>query len=404
MLSLNDARFLISDKLKAGQPIVLPTREATSHALATDVFVQEDFPAFSNSAMDGYAVRKSDLKNLPISLPVSMELAAGSSEDRLLKIGNAARIFTGANIPEGADCVIKQEDAELSDDETWVRFPNNIEFGDFIRFRGEDLRRGDCLLEAGTKLGPAQIACLISQGIYEVSVVCKPSVGYVMTGDELRFEGESVENGQIRSCNGELFDSFLSPFSSGLNDYGYVSDNLEELKKKLLHAKEHDLFLISGGASVGKYDHTRKVLESLGYTIHFERVAVRPGKPLIFATRDNQAVFGVPGTPVSSFVACMLFISHALAVLGGWKRSSSRVLSTLTKDHTKSSKFDMYLRGILSLEGNRAEVDTNLNQSSGALGSLARANCLVILPAGKSVYKKGETVEVIPIAGWGTWN
>ena len=133
-------------------------------------------------------------------------------------------------------------------------------------------------------------------------------------------------------------------------------------------------------------------------------MAVRPGKPLIFATRENQAVFGVPGNPVSSFVACMLFISHALAVLGGWKRSSSRVLSTLTKDHTKSSKFDMYLRGILSLEGNRAEVDTNLNQSSGALGSLARANCLVILPAGKSVYKKGETVEVIPIAGWGTWN
>ena len=404
MLSLDDARFVISDKLKSGRSVTLPTREATNHALATDIFVREDFPAFSNSAMDGYAVHKSDLAELPKSLPISMELAAGSRENKVLSAGNAARVFTGASIPQGADCVIKQEDVEVSNDDTQVTVKSDVEFGDFIRYRGEDLLSGERLFKAGSKLGPAQIACLISQGIYEVPVIRKPSVGYIMTGDELRFQGEPVGEGQIRSCNGELFESFLSPFSDTLSDYGYITDDLDQLKSKLSHAQDHDLFLISGGASVGKYDHTRDVLESLGYKIHFERVAVRPGKPLIFATRENQVIFGVPGNPVSTFVACTLFISHALAVLSGWKRKSHRVLATLNKDHTKSSKFDMYLRGILHLENNRTIVDTNLNQSSGALGSLARANCLALLPAGKSVFKKGETIEVIPIAGWGTWN
>ena len=404
MLSLDDARFLISDKLKSCPLITLPTREATNHALATDIFVQEDFPAFSNSAMDGYAVHKSDLENLPRSLPILMELAAGSLENKVLPVGNAARIFTGANIPEGADCIIKQEDAEVSEDETQVKFRADAEFGDFIRHRGEDLLSGECLFETGLLLGPAQIACLISQGIYEVPVISKPSIGYVMTGDELRFQGELVGDGQIRSCNGELFESYLSPFCNSLSDYGYVTDDLDQLKSKLSHAQDHDLFLISGGASVGKYDHTRNVLESLGYTIHFERVAVRPGKPLIFATRENQAIFGVPGNPVSTFVACTLFISHALAALSGWKRESKRIIATLIKDHTKSSKFDMYLRGILRVEDNRNVVDTNLNQSSGALGSLARSNCLALLPIGQSVFRKGETVEVIPITRWGTWN
>ena len=403
MLSLDDARFLITDKLKPGPSDTLPTREAASHALAADVLVREDFPAFSNSAMDGYAVHKSDLENLPKSLPILMELAAGSQDKKVLPKGNAARIFTGASLPEGADCVIKQEDA-IELDTAHVEFREGLELGNFIRYKGEDLRNGECLLEQGSLLGPAQIACLISQGIYQVPIVRKPSLGYLMTGSELRFEGDSVSNGQIRSCNGELFESYLSPFSEHVTDYGFVRDSVDLLKAKLSHAEKHDVFLISGGASVGKYDHTREVLESLGYNIHFDRVAVRPGKPLIFATRENRVIFGVPGNPVSSFVACTLFISHALAALGGWRRQAHRVTATLIKDHTKSTKFDMYLRGILRIEGQSTMVDTNLNQSSGAIGSLARANCLVFLPEGKSVFKKGETVEVIPIAGWGAWN
>ena len=184
------------------------------------------------------------LENLP-RFSDSDGIAAGSLENKVLPVGNAARIFTGANIPEGADCIIKQEDAEVSEDETQVKFRADAEFGDFIRHRGEDLLSGECLFETGLLLGPAQIACLISQGIYEVPVISKPSIGYVMTGDELRFQGELVGDGQIRSCNGELFESYLSPFCNGLSDYGYVTDDLDQLKSKLSHAQDHDLFLIS---------------------------------------------------------------------------------------------------------------------------------------------------------------
>ncbi len=403
MLSFDDARFLITDKLKSGPSDTLPTREATFHALANDILVSEDSPAFNNSAMDGYAVHKSDLENLPRRLPILMELAAGSQEKKVLPMGNVARIFTGASLPEGADCVVKQEDVDILND-GYVEFRPDLELGDFIRYKGEDLRSGECFLQGGSLLGPAQIACLISQGIYEVSVVRKPSLGYLMTGNELKFEGEKVHSGQIRSCNGELFKSYLSPFSARVTNHGYVKDSIEDLEKKISHAEKHDVFLISGGASVGKYDHTREVLENLGYEIHFDRVSVRPGKPLIFATRGNRVIFGVPGNPVSSFVACTLFISHALATLGGWRRQTCRVTAALIKAHKKSAKFDMYLRGILRVEGQSNIVDTNLNQSSGAIGSLAKANCLVLLPEGKSVFNKGETVEVIPIAGWGTWN
>ena len=404
MLSHKDARALISQILTPLAPVTLSVTDALGHAVCEDVNVVEDFPAFDNSAMDGYAVRKSDIKKLPVRLPVSMEIAAGVNDEAYLPEGSAARIFTGARLPDGADCVIKQEDTRSLSGDKEVEFKEELEHSDFIRRKGEDLCTGDCLIASGSRLGPAQIACLVAQGIYEVKVTKRPSIGYLMTGDELRFQGDSVSKGQIRSCNGELFHTFFDSMSNSITDYGSVRDNYDALKTKLLEATREDIFLISGGASVGKYDFTRRLLEELDYTIHFSKISVRPGKPLIFATKGSHTVFGVPGNPVSTFIACKLFISHAVAMKSGWNRKLKRIKAVLNKQHIKTVKFDMYLRGILHTDEKQNIVDIDLNQSSGALGSLSKANCLVLLPAGKSVFTGGEVVDVLPIAKWGAWN
>lgn len=404
MLSHKDARALISQILTPLSSVTLSVTDALAHAVCRDIHVIEDFPAFDNSAMDGYAVRKSDIRELPVRLPVSMELAAGSNDEQILPEGCAARIFTGARLPHGADCIVKQEDTLSILGEKEVEFKDELEHADFIRRKGEDLRSGDCLIAKGSRLGPAQIACLAAQGIYEIEVTKKPSIGYLMTGDELRFRGDNVLEGQIRSCNGELFHTFFDSMSSSITDYGYVRDDYDALKSKLLAASQEDIFLISGGASVGKYDFTRRLLEELNYKIHFSKISVRPGKPLIFATKGSQTVFGVPGNPVSTFIACKLFISHAVAVKSGWNRKLKRIKAAINKQYKKTEKFDMYLRGILHTDNGQNIVDIDLNQSSGALGSLSKANCLVLLPAGKSVFTEGEIVDVLPIAEWGVWN
>lgn len=404
MLSLKDARALISEIIKPGPTISLPSVRAIAHAVPVDIPVSEDFPAFDNSAMDGYAVRKIDLQALPSRLPISMELAAGSTQKRELPEGTAAKILTGARLPVGADCIVKQEDTTWLADLNQVEFSTDLENGDFIRRRGEDLTAGQCLIEAGSLLGSAQIACLVAQGIYAVDVIRKPSIGFIVTGDELCFQGDEVVEGRIRSCNGELFETFFASMCQSIKNYGYVRDDREQLKQRVLEAQDQDILLISGGASVGKYDFTHRILQELGYQIHFDKVAVRPGKPLIFATKGHQIVFGVPGNPVSSYIACQLFISHAVALKSGWKRPLQRIKAVLQKKHTKSEKFDMYLRGILQSDSGQNLVDTNLNQSSGALGSLSKANCLVSLPAGKSEFLEGELVDVLPILGWSAWN
>lgn len=401
MLTAQQARKVIRRHLSPVGMEVIATTEALGRVLGCDVCVQEDSPSFDNSAMDGYALRLEDLKK--DSLPVQLEIPAGASSLPELQPGMVARIFTGAMLPPGANVIIKQEDAKVLDNGE-VQFQCSPQKGDFIRAKASDLRKGEPLLSQGTRLRAGHVALLASQGIYKVEVMKKPSLGYIVTGNELAFEGDELKPGYVRSCNGEIFQSLLSPFCEEIVDYGQAKDNLQEIRAKLELAQVHDVFLISGGASVGKYDYTKELLHQLGYTIQFQKIALRPGKPLVFATKDNHAVFGVPGNPVSSFVSSHLFLRHALACLQGWDREQKRFLAKLKSDVRTPKDFDMVLRGVWGVEGSEILVDTQLNQSSGALGVLATANCLVNFQRGKENFSAGEMVEVLPLEQEGDWS
>ena len=402
MISVSEARDLVSRSFSSLPTELVSVREAVGRVVAEDLQVREDSPSFDNSAMDGFAVRFADLENLPRNLDLAFEIPAGSKQTLALPSGKAARVFTGAMIPEDADTVIMQEDVEIFEKSIQV-FSKPV-CGAHIRTRGEDLMRGNRLLARGEILSAPMTALLASQGIYKVEVYQKPSLAFIMSGNELCFEGQTLEAGMIRSSNGELFSSMLQSHCSEIVDYGWVGDDPQHIRAKVALAEHHDIFLISGGASVGKYDYTKSVIEELGYQIHFEKIAMRPGKPLIFATRGQSAIFGIPGNPVSAYVGCFLFVMDALYALTGKKRMRKRLIASLGNDVKKPPQLEMYQRGNLVQENLNQKVYTNLNQSSGALGALARADCLVALPAGVESVRQGEPVEVLPFYDCEYWN
>mgnify|MGYP003998685421 FL=1 len=402
MISVLEARDLVRRSLSPLSSEIIPIREAVGRVIVEGMSVREESPGFDNSAMDGYAVRPSDLSTLPAELEVEFEIPTGTLQPPQLSPGKAARIFTGAMLPDGADAVIMQEHVEIL--ENSIRISQAVNQGNCIRKRGEDLELGKPLVGKGEILTAVKSTLLASQGVHEVNVFKKPSVGFVVTGNELCFEGSSLKPGMVRSCNGEIFTTVLSSAAEEMVDYEWVRDDPQELFSKVSMAKFHDVFLISGGASVGKYDYTHEIIKELGYEIHFNKVAIRPGKPLIFATCGSNAIFGIPGNPVSSYVSCFLFVLDALYALSGHSREPRRVLASLGNPVHKPANFEMYQRGNLTLEEGEQRVYTNLNQSSGAMGALASADCLVVLPTGKESLSEGERVEVLPFPDGENWN
>jgi len=402
MISVSEARALVRRSLLPLSTETVPTREAVGRVTAQKMSVRENSPGFDNSAMDGYAIRVADLKTLPAELEVEFEIPTGTLNPPELSPGKAARIFTGAMVPPGADAVIMQEKVEKSDNVIKISEP--VEKGNCIRIQGEDLKVGDPLLQEAEILTAVKASLLASQGIYETEVFRTPSIGFIVTGNELIHEGQELKPGMVRSSNGEIFSTVLSKAAGEMVDYGWVGDDPKELYAKVSLAEHHDIFLISGGASVGKYDYTRRIIEELGFEIHFEKVAIRPGKPIIFATKGSSAIFGIPGNPVSAFVSNFLFVLDAAFALSGYERKQKRILAALGNPVKKPGNFEMYQRGNLVLEDGSQKVYTNLSQSSGALGALASADCLVALPVGKESLSPGEPVEVLPFHDGEYWN
>ncbi|MBW7875309.1 MAG: molybdopterin molybdotransferase MoeA, partial [Candidatus Cloacimonetes bacterium] len=278
------------------------------------------------------------------------------------------------------------------------------EANQFIRRKGSDFLSKETLIHAGEKLNGPRIALMASQGISEVTVNRRPSIGYVLSGNELVLPGESMQPGSIRSCNGELFETLLAPWAEEVVGYGKIGDSLEDVLGSLDLALPHDIFLISGGASVGDYDFTRRALKERGFAIHFEQVAIRPGKPLIFATKDDHAVFGVPGNPVSTVVTCLMFLQVAAAAFSGQRLEPKRFMARLENSQKKPQDLSVYARGNFRVVNQENLVKIDSNQSSGAIGAFTKANCLVSLPAGRSEFQTGDLVAIVPIEDGIPWN
>lgn len=372
-----------------------PLPEAIGYVVAEDVRSPINVPPFANSAMDGYAIRRADLKATD-TLGVAGKSFAGIPFEGEWPTGSCIRIMTGAKIPEGCDAVVMQEQTEQTD--TGVKFlSTDIEDQNNIRPIGDDLHQGDTVIKKGVRLTPRDIPLLASLGVATVSVYAKPKVAFFSTGDELRSLGEPLEDGQIYDSNRYGIKALVENFGCEPVDLGIIPDCFETLKQTFVEAQSKaDVVITSGGVSVGEADYIKDILEEIG-EIGFWKLAIKPGKPFAFGSLDDAWFCGLPGNPVSAMLTMYVLVQPMLAKLSGhteWKAMES-IPATATSRFKKVPGRTDYQRGIYCInEQGQFEVSTTGNQGSGAFSSMSIANCFVVLERERGRVEAGEKVNI----------
>ena len=365
------------------------------YVLAEGLSATENIPPFDNSAMDGYAVRAADVQNTsqenPVILSVTETIAAGYAPTKQVSNGQAARIMTGAMMPEGADAVVMQEVTQQENNK--VKIFEGVEKFENVRFTGESVKATDLVMDKGKHLRPPEVSMLASLNCGEVSVHRKPTVAIVSTGDELTPLGESLEPGKIRDSNRYGLYAQVEEAGGIPIDMGIARDNEVETERIFRDAlSEADALITSGGVSVGEHDVVKNVLEKLG-EINFWRVAMKPGKPQAYGIADGKPIFGLPGNPVSSLVVFELFVRPALLKMAGHTDLLRPTFkAVLSESITNRDRRVNYMRAILKESHGYYTAETTGPQGSGILHSLVLANGLITIPAGVTLAA-GETVD-----------
>jgi molybdopterin molybdotransferase len=407
MLSVKEAEFIILNlvrSLDSNQDLEIVDLEAASgRILAQSVIGKLDIPHWDNSAMDGYAVRYQDVANCspeqPVTLEVVAEIAAGNPPQTEIKSEQAARIFTGAMLPPGADTIIIQENTLREGDR--ISIQQAPEFQEFVRHQGAFYQAGTSLLEPGIRIGAAEIAVLATAQCSQLAVFRRPRVAILSTGDELVTPEQSLQPGQIVDSNQYALASFVAHNGGIPIKLGIIPDRPEALTQAISQAfSSADLVLSTGGVSVGDYDYVDRILAELGGTLHIRSVAVKPGKPLTVATfaDHNCLYFGIPGNPVSALVSCWRFVQPAIKKLSGQvKNFKPRFVNARTRhDLRAGGTRETYLWGQLHLTGGKYEFAlAGGSYSSGNLVNLAQTNGLAIVPVDQKLIRVGEVVQVM---------
>lgn len=372
----------------------VPLAQAQGRVLAADLASPIDQPAWDNSAMDGYAVRAADAA--PGPLPVSQRIPAGAAAEPLAP-GSAARIFTGAPVPAGADTVVVQEACEVLGDGR-VQLPAAVEAGRNIRYRGEQLHAGDAVLPAGVRLGPQHLAVAASVGAAALDVRRRLRVAIFASGDELVEPGQPLGPGQIYNSNRTLYQALLTGLGCEIIDLGIVPDTRAATRAALADGAERaDLVLASGGVSVGEEDHVRPAVEELG-RLDLWSVAMRPGRPLAFGHIADTPFIGSPGNPVSLFVTFCLFARPFIQRMQGMDPvpTPKRIRAAAGFDWPKPDKRREYQRARLVTDAaGNASVQVFPSRSSADLTSLTWADGLVELVEHQAL-QAGDSVGFIP--------
>ncbi|NJP89581.1 molybdopterin molybdotransferase MoeA [Nonomuraea sp. FMUSA5-5] len=374
-------------------PLELELEQALGTTLAEDVSSPVPLPPFDNSAMDGYAVRAEDLTDLPATLPVIDDVAAGSVELRAVGPGHAVRIMTGAPLPAGADAVVP---VEWTDGGTvTVRIDRRAEAGNAIRRAGEDVQAGEVVLKAGTVIGPAQLGIIAGVGRRRVWARPRPRVVVISTGAELVEPGGTLQPGQIWDSNSYTLTAAVREVGADGFRAGSVGDDPGVLLDRLdTHLVRADAIITSGGVSMGAYEPVKEALSPLG-TVRFEKVAMQPGMPQGFGVLgdDQVPIFALPGNPVSSFVSFMLFVRPALDKMRGLPGGMPETVTAVTTGVLRSPfGRRSYLRGVLAADGT---VSPAHGQGSHQLAALASANALIVVPEDVTEVAAGASVEVV---------
>jgi molybdopterin molybdotransferase len=391
LLSVDEA---LAQLLAGARPIAdveqVPTMAAAGRVLAQAQASTMDVPPMDNSAMDGYAVRLSDLNSSDKKLKVAQRIPAGSV-GKPLEAGTAARIFTGAPVPPGADAIVMQEHCAVSGEFVFIK--KSPKKGEWIRLTGSDIKKGGTVLAAGKRLLPQDVGLAASVGIKSLPVFRKLRLGLFFTGDELVMPGEPLAPGRIYNSNRFTLNGLAAAFGCEVRDYGIVPDNLDKTREVLRQAAaENDLVVTSGGVSVGDEDHVKPAVEAEGSLLMW-KIAMKPGRPLAFGKVANSAFIGLPGNPVSSFVTFLIFVRPFLLKTQGQTETAPRAIDARADfDWPEPDPRREFLRVKWNADGG---LDIYATQDSAVLTSTAWADGLVDNPAGQPI-RNGDRVRFLP--------
>ncbi len=388
--------IILKDTIPLGKEKV-SILNALGRVLGEDLLARRPIPPRDNSAMDGYAVHWEDTQGATPSSPVALEvienIPAGAIPRCVVGAGQAARIMTGGPIPEGADAVIRVEDTRQEGNR--VTLTAVAGKGEFVRCVGEDVLEGERVIEAGTVIRPAEVGMMAALGKSFVSVYQRPVVAVIATGDELADIDDPVSSWKIVNSNAysltaQILDCGAIPLQMGI-----AGDNREDLLAKFQPSLRADVILSSGGVSLGDYDLVKDIMTEVGTAIEFWRVAMKPGKPLVFGRIGGKPIFGLPGNPVSTMVSFEQFVRPVLLKMMGHRHLFRRTIQAILKEELdKQPDLTYFVRVQVTREGNDYVAATTGEQSSGVLKSMVRANGLAILPKGVGKISSGERVTV----------
>lgn len=404
MISYEEAKKLLDERIRqiphsssAGQTI--PLSEALGRITAEPISAPISLPLFDNSAMDGYALKSSDTKEASTSILVTLTIAgetkAGDPPINLHAPQTVIRIMTGAPIPLHADAVIKKE--EIVETGNIIRISRAVDRGENIRKKGEDFKAGDEAIPAGTKVTPGVAALIASLGIRNISVRSKPRVSLMATGHELVSSIEALKPGKILESNSVMLKAALSEIGISPVRSAVIEDDPTLIHNKLVTALEDsDIIIITGGVSVGEHDYTRTVLEQMGVTQLFWKVAQKPGKPFYAGTLGDKLIFGLPGNPYAVFVCFYLYIRPALLALAGDLRPElKRARLKLSRAFLKKDARTHFLKGRTFAKNGETLAEPLKGQGSHLLGALTEADILIHVPMDAMEIKEGDEVEVL---------
>ncbi|RDD62122.1 gephyrin-like molybdotransferase Glp [Ferruginivarius sediminum] len=399
MQPVEDARARI---LAAFAPLPAETvnvAEALGRVLAEDLTSRVTQPPKNLSAMDGYAVRAADVAEAPVTLRVVGDVPAGSHYPGALDVGEAVRIFTGGPLPAGADTIVIQENATRDDDRVTIH--QGAAAGTYVRPAGLDFTAGQIGICAGRRLTSRDVGLAAAMNRPWLRVHRRPRVAILATGDEIVLPGDPLMENQIVSSNGFALAAFVQACGGEPLHLGIAPDDAAALGDMIDGARGSDMLLTSGGASVGQHDLVQDVLRRNGAEIDFWKIAMRPGKPLMFGRLGNTPVVGLPGNPVSSLVCAAIFARPAIArMLGQESPVPESARAVLGCDLPANDRRQDYLRARLETDGNGKQVATPFNkQDSSMLTRMARADCLVVRPPEAPPAKAGDAVEIVPFGG-----